>query len=605
MTSADNRKTTSIHPLVAIVLGVWLSIAVGWYVSDRIHFQHEQTIAGEAGHYYSQVASQLSQIEHEITIIAAFISKGGVPSPDQFHSFYTLTRELSDINLARAIGFAPIITRDGLPLLKDRQERLRDDYTQSGYTSFTNFPSHEGDISAPIILLEPPQSRNGAYGFDLLNDQAAYAKMEEAFQQQSIYARGPASLQEDRAQAHDRLSVVLYAPVTFDVSVNSEWERGIVAAPITPGAALQSIASQYGLQDGKMTMVLEGAEDIPIQVKTSPQDTFKTQYFKSTHYSKPVSLLLGDKKVTLSLSSEVGVVAADIAAIAGSVGLILCLTALSAAYLQRLRVEQNLIKTELLRQEVQLRESERSIAHSQKQEALGKLVGGVAHDFNNILAVILSNAEVILTYPVSKEVQSITNEIIKSSLKGASLTRHLLSFGRRAHLSPKSESTREILMEQQSVFRRVLPANIAVELSVENKIPNIHVDRNQLESALLNLALNSREAMPTGGIIHLSAKSSTIADDEANETGDGPPAGEFVLIEFEDTGHGMSNETLSKVFDPFFTTKDVGQGTGLGLSMVKGFARQSGGAAQISSAQGTGTTVHLYLPVAAAQSELA
>lgn len=597
MTFKKRRKIDPLNPLVTLVLGVAISVFGGWNAFERIHGRHQQNVVNAASHFYNETASQFSRIEREITVLAAFISKSGVPSPTQFHEVYNLTHDIVSESSIRAIGFAPLVETSKLPLIEERVRAQNDEYRDAGYGPLNVISSREADLVAPIILLEPPHRRKGSFGFDILTLGASRDSIDKMFENSAILTQGPTQIQQDRELDNDRLSILLYAPVSFDPALSEEWSRGIVATPVTPEFILQMVAEKHSLHGCRMEMVLEGAENSPISMTVAPQKDAEKQYWKTTHSAKPISLNLGNENIRLSLSHEIGVTALEIGVTAGVFGLLFSLSALAAAYFHRLRHEQHIIASKLARHEDQLRESERAIAQSQKQEAMGKLVGGVAHDFNNILAVILSNAEVIKTYPVSSDVEKIADEIIQSSMKGATLTRQLLSFGRRAYLSPKAEDVTEILTEAQSLFARVLPSSIAVELSLEKNLSQIHVDRNQLENALLNLAVNSRDAMPNGGTIHIKASNKTVPAGKPSSLGSTPPPGRYVVIELTDSGEGMSPETLSKASDPFFTTKDVADGAGLGLSMVNGFARQSGGTTQIDSALGKGTTVCVYVPV--------
>lgn len=241
------------------------------------------------------------------------------------------------------------------------------------------------------------------------------------------------------------------------------------------------------------------------------------------------------------------------------------------------------------------------LRQSQKMEAIGQLTCGVAHEFNNLLQIVIGNLELLVqSAPANERVTKLAGTIRRNVSRGAELTGHLLSFSRKAPLAPKTFDVGEILAETNTAWLRALGESIQVKVMPPEGSWSIKVDSGQLASALLNLALNARDAMPDGGTIAIAAETIRL-DNAAAERHEATP-GEYVVLSVTDTGAGMTDEVLSHAFNPFFTTKDVGKGTGLGLSMVHGFAHQSGGFAKIESKPGRGTTVRLYLPCLTAPS---
>ena len=241
---------------------------------------------------------------------------------------------------------------------------------------------------------------------------------------------------------------------------------------------------------------------------------------------------------------------------------------------------------------------EEEIRQFQKQEALGKLVAGVAHDFNNILAVALGNAEMLRDGLSGQDQDQAVTEIIKAVERGASLSGQLLAFGRRSSLEPAEYSVGHILHDLRGMLSRVLPEKITVMTYGTPDAPPVFVDRPQLETALLNLAINARDAMPDGGRLDIDADTVALSEGDPLILTCGMEPGTYTRIQVKDTGVGVSKEMQHEIFDPFFTTKAVGEGSGLGLSMVLGFAQQSGGTVQFDSEPGVGTTVSLLLPTA-------
>jgi two-component system, cell cycle sensor histidine kinase and response regulator CckA len=235
-------------------------------------------------------------------------------------------------------------------------------------------------------------------------------------------------------------------------------------------------------------------------------------------------------------------------------------------------------------------------AQSQKMQAVGQLAGGVAHDFNNHLTVIIGNCEFLLMRhqagdPSFKEI----NEINQHALRAANLVKQLLAFSRKQTLQPKVLALRDVVGELAIMLRRLLREGIELKLEHGGELWPVHADEAQLSNAVINLVVNARDAMPKGG---------TVTIRTANETVSAPvalgaaimPAGDYVRIDVADTGTGIAKEHLGKIFDPFFTTKPVGQGTGLGLATVYGIVKQTGGFITVESEESKGTTFHIYLP---------
>ncbi|MCU1760673.1 ATP-binding protein [Pseudomonas sp. 14P_8.1_Bac3] len=239
--------------------------------------------------------------------------------------------------------------------------------------------------------------------------------------------------------------------------------------------------------------------------------------------------------------------------------------------------------------------AEEQLRQSQKLEAIGGLTGGVAHDFNNLLQVIAGNLHLLARHePDNENVQRRVSASIAAVERGAKLSSQLLAFARRQPLSPAVCDPRQIFEGLGELLQRALGETIQIDVRLSRASWFINVDRNQLENAILNLAINARDAMQGEGMIELSAEN--VALDRHFCIGKGILAGDYVRVAVADTGFGMSEQVLAQAFEPFFTTKADGQGTGLGLSMVFGFVKQSGGHIEMSSVEGQGTRVQLYFP---------
>ncbi|MDP6692074.1 MAG: PAS domain S-box protein [Alphaproteobacteria bacterium] len=263
---------------------------------------------------------------------------------------------------------------------------------------------------------------------------------------------------------------------------------------------------------------------------------------------------------------------------------------------QRMRVVRMHDLTETHQAAAAIRESEERLRHAQKIETVGQLTGGIAHDFNNILAAIIGNLDLVEIDKIEAEFdRENISTALRVALRGAELTHRLLAFSRQQALDTKKVQINDIVPQFVQLAERTIGSDIAVETKLAADLWPALVDAGQFENALLNLAVNARDAMPDGGRLMIETANQVLDDDDTALYEDLAP-GDYVMIAVSDSGMGMPPDVLEKVFEPFYTTKDVGKGSGLGLSMVFGFARQSGGQASIASAEGEGTTVRIYLP---------
>jgi nitrogen-specific signal transduction histidine kinase len=243
--------------------------------------------------------------------------------------------------------------------------------------------------------------------------------------------------------------------------------------------------------------------------------------------------------------------------------------------------------------------TESQVRQAQKMEAIGQLTGGVAHDFNNILTVITGTIEILgEAVKDSPHLARITNMMGAAAARGADLTKHLLAFSRRQPLQPRSVDVNAVVVDAARLLRPTLGEQIEIESMLAHDSAPALIDPSQLSTAILNLALNARDAMPNGGKLTLETRNVVLDENYAAMSSEVNP-GNYVMIAVSDSGEGIPASLLEKVFEPFYTTKDVGKGSGLGLSMVYGFVKQSNGHIRIYSEEGHGTTVKLYLPQAA------
>jgi signal transduction histidine kinase/CheY-like chemotaxis protein len=262
----------------------------------------------------------------------------------------------------------------------------------------------------------------------------------------------------------------------------------------------------------------------------------------------------------------------------------------------RLHFELDVANTRLRAEIAEHRATESALRQAQKLEAVGQLTGGIAHDFNNLLTAVIGNLEMaIKSAGENTRAAPLLRNALQAAERGASLTQRLLAFARKQQLHPKPVNVGALVAGIEDLLRRTLGPGIHLEIAAGPDRAPAQVDAHQLELAILNLAINGRDAMPAGGVLR-------IGIENRRTDGGAPPdlaPGTYIVVSVEDTGTGMDEATLERVFEPFFTTKGVGKGSGLGLPMVHGFAAQSGGAVHLRSKRGHGTAVEIWLPAAA------
>jgi signal transduction histidine kinase/CheY-like chemotaxis protein len=301
--------------------------------------------------------------------------------------------------------------------------------------------------------------------------------------------------------------------------------------------------------------------------------------------------LLTAREARLSASRTLMVVATTVSIFAA---IILGLFVVSAGrrYIATLARRSAELANEMGRREA----SEAQVRHLQKMEALGQLTGGLAHDLNNMLAVVIGNLDMLGRRLAEDEARrQYVDRALEGAKRAAGLTQSLLAFSRQQPLAPKPLDVNRTVGEMSRILRSTLGEHVTIETVLAGGLWPALIDQSQLESALLNLAINARDAMPNGGKLTIET-ANTFLDEAYAQSDNSVTPGQYVLLALTDTGVGMAPEVIRKAFDPFFTTKRVGQGTGLGLSQVHGFIKQSNGHVKIYSEPGNGTTVKLYLP---------
>lgn len=263
------------------------------------------------------------------------------------------------------------------------------------------------------------------------------------------------------------------------------------------------------------------------------------------------------------------------------------------ARLVALRESEVLLEERVVARTAELVEAQEALRHSQKMEAMGSLTGGVAHDFNNLLTPIIGSLDLLQRRITGDREQRLIDGALQSAERAKTLVQRLLAFARRQPLQTKSVDLAELVQGMAQLVASTSGPRVSIDIAIPRNLPPVHTDPHQLEMAILNLAVNARDAMPEGGTLRLAASEKHID----KGAGDDLRPGSYIHFQVADTGVGMDEATLARAVEPFFSTKGIGQGTGLGLSMVHGLAAQLGGALRISSELGKGTTIDMFLPM--------
>ncbi len=250
--------------------------------------------------------------------------------------------------------------------------------------------------------------------------------------------------------------------------------------------------------------------------------------------------------------------------------------------------------TERIETQRSLEQAREALFQAQKMEAVGQLTGGIAHDFNNLLTAVMGSLELLRKrVPAEPKITALMDNAVLGIQRGAALTQRMLAFARRQDLHTSSVSVADIVQEMGGLLEKSLGLRMKMEIRFPVALPPVEADANQLETAVLNLAVNARDSMPNGGTILISGYQESVGPHHATRL----KPGQYVCLSVSDSGHGMNEAVLSRAMEPFYTTKGVGKGTGLGLSMIHGMAEQSGGRLVLRSMQGIGTTAEIWLPV--------
>jgi len=497
------------------------------------------------------------------------------------------------------------------------REALEAEMRRQGVAGFHVWPAGPRPVYTSIVYISPLAGNVGAIGFDMLTEPTRREAMTRAAAADDLAMSGPVKLVQDARGTQP--GVLMYLPVRRGDGRGPGRLQGFIYSPLRAGDLLQPVfpASPDRLVDvsiydgavGRRTLLYETAPP------SGPSDRLTTERVLSVA-DRPWVVVVrarpafeaGSNRSLVYWTAWLG------AAVTLALTLAVLMQARAALLAEQARMELRAVNASLedrvarrtgelasavadLRDEMIRREAaETQMRQMQKMEAIGQLTGGIAHDFNNMLAIVVGSLDMARRRMSGSEDPRIGHYIdnaVEGARRAAALTGRLLAFARRQRLDPEPLDVNRQVDGMTELLRRSLGEKVKVETALADGLWPVHADAAELENALLNVAVNARDAMPDGGSLTLATANvaGPVADDP-----DGPTSGEYVAIRIEDTGVGMAPEVIDRAFEPFFTTKEVGKGTGLGLSQVYGFVSQSGGCVSLRSAVGQGATLTIYLP---------
>ncbi|MFA8388354.1 MAG: CHASE domain-containing protein [Pelagibaca sp.] len=574
-------------------LVLFLSLLASGLAGLFIFEQRRGNAEVEVEAVHSELELALATLAVRMSSMASALERVPDLTPLRFAEIYKDATEMINRVPERALAFMPQLeSRDGISAFIAYHGQ---EYEQAGYPDFQLFPAENTGALFPVLIVEPETSRANVFGYNMGSSPERLSAARDALARGVMTTSAPVALSQD--QDLSQASFLMFYPVYLrEADPLSGAMQAVIGAGMTPAALLADhvvlrnehlmrIEIEIGIAETDLPVVLgneAGADgptvtlirdlEMPV-IRTNGFDVpFRATVYYSPTASDAVFPLLAAVFIALLSTLALRVVSAR------------------ASAKQELEIA-------LANRESELREAYRIQARSQRIEALGRLVGGVAHDFNNILSVILGNTELLKDECTKRAELDLLEEVDKATMRGAHLTRQLLSVGRQSHLEPQRIVIAGSLQDTTNMLRRVLPESIDILTVAAAGLWTVNVDPQGLQNALLNLGLNARDAMGGHGKLTIEAANSRITRDYLKERLDEDISpGRYVVVSVSDTGEGMTPDVIDRAFEPFFTTKHVTDGSGLGLPSVLGFCRQSEGTCRIYSEPGVGTTVRMWFP---------
>ena len=534
----------------------------------------------------SLLQADLLRLFNQVGGFSAWIEETGFDDPMAFEAYHDRATRFMDNVPWRAVAVAAVLPRERLTASLAALDERRILYAAARYPRFELVPATDLDEVMPVLMVEPRENRTRVFGFDMASEARRRAAVRSALESGRPTLTPLLTLTQDASDDADERppSALLVAPLRR-AREDAGDDLGVVAFSFTPDRLVARAIARASGQALSYRLSVEAATQDPaasgpageapesIRVEEVGPQLLRARFFDQ-HWNIELTFTGEDTG-----SGDTGTLLVFV--------LGLLATGLALALTRRVTHERLRLQAVIADRTAELERTRDAIADAHRIDALGRLTGGVAHDFNNLLGVIAGNLDLLrdaLPADLADDTHGLVDDATQATERGARLTQKLLTLSRQASLRPEVLDLDDVVREMTTVLRRTLPATIEVSHRLAGDLPPVRIDRVQLESALLNLAINARDAMPGGGRLTLA----TRRIDDADATG-----AELCVT---DTGTGMNPDVARRALDPFFTTKAVGQGTGLGLAIVAGFVGQSGGEVKVDSVEGRGTSVRLRFP---------
>ncbi|MEM9783409.1 MAG: ATP-binding protein [Pseudomonadota bacterium] len=585
---------------VALTLGLMLTVFITVLASLLIGQIHREAAMERSREIAERLSLQLVNVEHQLIAMTAHLTTLDRLDPERFGQFYRALGTGRQLGTHEAFAFMAATPSWSLDTLAAFLNRNAERFDAAGYPPVPELASGPNDATHfPVLMVEPPVARDRLFGFDLVNARMRFDTARRALDSRAIALSDPVLFGQPATGRP--FTMLMAAPVSLSPAVAADLgistDAGLVAASIDPEPLLNAIIERPGAGILALSLSMVGAEGSASVARERALPSERMTLLRSAHTVVVPDIPLADRQLSLTVTGTVGYNRFEVFGLVVVIAIGLLSTLLAVSVTRKVDSERHLVENELKRKRVALERAATTAQETQRLESLGRLVGGVAHDFNNLMTVILGNLEFLREEKLQAARDGLVDEAIRATERGRALTAQLLAFGRRAQLDPRPVDLSAVMHDASRAIGRILPDQIALRVDPPSGLWPVKVDRNQLDNAILNLVLNARDAMPDGGTITLSAANLQFGGANGFGASEDLPAGRYVMLAVSDTGHGMDRATIAQAFEPFFTTKTVGEGSGLGLSMVFGFAKQSGGSARISSTVNVGTSVKLFFPV--------
>jgi len=585
-------------PWLAALAGIVVSLAGAWQL-HRLEQRNTHLLAED------EVSSRTSALEGDVRdAISLAMSTKAV-----FDASRDVTRE-EFATLARLLSPRTAVPGSMLWLPRVRhadRARFEHDVRQSGITSFLIYetfrvgvpvtPALDRDEYFPLLFMEPPAPV--PLGFDPGGDSRRLKAMQVAVDNAAPAADRLGDPTLPSGFALDIIAPVYQGPTAPETIVARRGSlRGFVGVHMDLASFVNASLTRSPRRMTANTWLLDEQGQVlcsRIESRDDSSDATSAAALRVGRYAERV-VQVADRKWSLIFHPEVEARGAPVSASLMVLGLGLLSTVFVALYLSRLLSAEQRLEALVEERTAALRATHDQLQQAQKMEAVGRLTGGIAHDFNNLLTIVMGNLALAKDAVADPDVKTtLLQPALEAAERGADLTQRLLAFSRRQALQPRVVDVAALVEGMRPLIQRTLAGAITFDVRAGEGLWTIRVDPSQLEASLLNLCINARDAMPGVGQMTIGLENTHLTADAAR-TPDDVVAGDYVLVSVTDTGKGMTDDVRARAFEPFFTTKRVGKGSGLGLSMVFGFVKQSHGDITIDSAPGHGTTVRMYFP---------